>query len=112
MTQALPPDRIADEEARERARRDHDTTLVIEAGAGTGKTTLLVDRIEAILRSGRARLDEIAAVTFTENAATTMKLRSPERTSQKLRAPGIARTSSSRCRRTYSASWPGGIISE
>ena len=79
MTQALPPDRIADEEARERARRDHDTTLVIEAGAGTGKTTLLVDRIEAILRSGRARLDEIAAVTFTENAATTMKLRLRER---------------------------------
>ena len=77
--ETLPRDPIADEAARERARRDHDTTLVIEAGAGTGKTTLLVDRIEAILRSGRARLDEIAAVTFTENAATTMKLRLRER---------------------------------
>jgi ATP-dependent helicase/nuclease subunit A len=76
-----PPaaDRLADEAARERARRDHDATLVIEAGAGTGKTTLLVDRIEAMLRAGRARLDEIAAVTFTENAATTMKLRLRER---------------------------------
>jgi ATP-dependent helicase/nuclease subunit A len=69
----------ADEAARDRARHDHDTTLVIEAGAGTGKTTLLVDRIEAIVRAGRARLDEIAAVTFTENAATTMKLRLRER---------------------------------
>ena len=68
-----------DQDARERARRDHGTSLVLEAGAGTGKTTLLVDRIEQIVRSGAARLDEIAAVTFTENAATTMKLRLRER---------------------------------
>jgi len=68
-----------DESARARARDDLDTSLVVEAGAGTGKTTLLVDRIEAIVRRGAARLDEIAAVTFTENAATTMKLRLRER---------------------------------
>jgi ATP-dependent exoDNAse (exonuclease V) beta subunit len=73
---SFPP---VDEDARERARRDHETSLVVAAGAGTGKTTLLVDRIEALLRSGAARLDEIAAVTFTENAATTMKLRLRER---------------------------------
>jgi len=71
--------RPVDEDARERARRDHATSLVLEAGAGTGKTTLLVDRIEAIVRAGAARLEEIAAVTFTENAATTMKLRLRER---------------------------------
>jgi len=68
-----------DREVRERAARDFDTSLVIEAGAGTGKTTLLVDRIERLVRSGRALLTEIAAVTFTENAATTMKLRLRER---------------------------------
>ena len=57
---------------RARARRDHATSLVLEAGAGTGKTTLLVDRIEALRARGRARgSSEIAAVTFTENAATT-----------------------------------------
>ena len=39
--------RPVDEDARERARRDQGTSLVVEAGAGTGKTTLLVDRIEA-----------------------------------------------------------------
>jgi len=71
--------RPVDEDARERARRDLGTSLVVEAGAGTGKTTLLVDRIESIVRSGSARLDQIAAVTFTENAATTMKLRLRER---------------------------------
>jgi ATP-dependent helicase/nuclease subunit A len=71
--------RPVDEDARERARRDHATSLVVEAGAGTGKTTLLVDRIEAVVRAGAARLEEIAAVTFTEIAATTMKLRLRER---------------------------------
>jgi ATP-dependent helicase/nuclease subunit A len=75
MSATLP----VDHEARRQARDDHGTSLVLEAGAGTGKTTLLIDRIEALVRSGRARLEEIAAVTFTENAATTMKLRLRER---------------------------------
>jgi ATP-dependent helicase/nuclease subunit A len=68
-----------DEAARESTRRDHARSLVLEAGAGTGKTTLLVDRIEALILTGHAKLEEIAAVTFTENAATTMKLRLRER---------------------------------
>jgi ATP-dependent exoDNAse (exonuclease V) beta subunit len=71
--------RPADDDAREKARARHETSFVLEAGAGTGKTTLLVDRALALVRTGRARLDEIAAVTFTENAATTMKLRLRER---------------------------------
>ncbi|HET7291366.1 MAG TPA: UvrD-helicase domain-containing protein [Vicinamibacteria bacterium] len=73
------PFETVDRDVRERARRDFDTSLFLEAGAGTGKTTLLVDRIEGLVRSGRALLTEIAAVTFTENAATTMKLRLRER---------------------------------
>jgi ATP-dependent helicase/nuclease subunit A len=68
-----------DDAARRAARDEHGTSLVLEAGAGTGKTTLVVDRIEALVRRGSARLDEIAAVTFTENAATTLKLRLRER---------------------------------
>jgi len=68
-----------DEDARERARGDHRASLVLEAGAGTGKTTLLVERIALLIRSVHARLEEIAAVTFTENAATTLKLRLRER---------------------------------
>jgi ATP-dependent helicase/nuclease subunit A len=68
-----------DQGARRQARDDHGTSLVLEAGAGTGKTTLLIDRILALVKSGHARLEEIAAVTFTENAATTMKLRLRER---------------------------------
>ena len=38
-----------------------------------------MDRIEFLVWSGAARLDQVAAVTFTENAATTMKLRLRER---------------------------------
>ncbi len=71
-----------DHAARERVRRDLGTSLILEAGAGTGKTTLLIDRIEALVLSGTAGLDQIAAVTFTENAATTMKLRLRERLEQ------------------------------
>ena len=80
MSTAGPsPPLPVDAAARRQARDDHERSLILEAGAGTGKTTLLVDRIEALIRSGHARLDEIAAVTFTENAATTMKLRLRER---------------------------------
>jgi ATP-dependent helicase/nuclease subunit A len=68
-----------DEAARRRVRHDHEVSLVVAAGAGTGKTTLLVDRIEELVRTGRAGLDEIVAVTYTENAAATLKLRLRER---------------------------------
>ncbi|HET9317782.1 MAG TPA: UvrD-helicase domain-containing protein [Vicinamibacteria bacterium] len=69
----------ADHADRDRARRSRGETLVLEAGAGTGKTTLLVDRIESLILDGDARVTEIAAVTFTENAAATLKLRLRER---------------------------------
>ncbi len=68
-----------DEEHRKITRASRGTTLVLEAGAGTGKTTLLVDRIESLVRSGDSSLLDLAAVTFTDNAAATMKLRLRER---------------------------------
>ena len=78
-----------DQEARERARRDHAVSFVLEAGAGTGKTTLLIDRIERLILSGHASLEEIAAVTFTENAATTLKLRLRERLERARAGDGV-----------------------
>ena len=66
---------LADAEARRRIERDLDTTLVVEAAAGTGKTTALVGRILALVRGGLTSLDRIVAVTFTEKAAGEMKLR-------------------------------------
>ncbi|HVY44234.1 MAG TPA: UvrD-helicase domain-containing protein, partial [Minicystis sp.] len=69
------PVALADEEARRRIREDLAATLVVEAAAGTGKTTMLVARIVAVLRAGVTELDRIVAVTFTEKAAGEMKLR-------------------------------------
>ena len=66
---------LADETERERIRTDLHTTLVVEAAAGTGKTSALIGRIVAVLMAGRARLDQIVAVTFTEAAAGELKLR-------------------------------------
>src|SRR5882724_6502406 len=66
---------IADQRVRDRIRHDLDTTLVVEAAAGTGKTTALVNRIVAALALERAELGRIVAVTFTEKAAGELKLR-------------------------------------
>ncbi len=66
---------MKDAEARARIVNDLDATLFVEAAAGTGKTTALVGRLVALLRSGRGTLDRIVAVTFTEKAAGEMKLR-------------------------------------
>ena len=56
-----------------------DDTLIVEAAAGTGKTTELVNRILASSPTGRAEVGEIVAVTFTEKAAGELKLRLRER---------------------------------
>jgi ATP-dependent exoDNAse (exonuclease V) beta subunit len=66
---------LADARARERIRDDLDSTLIVEAAAGTGKTTELVARIVSLIRSGRTTLDRILSVTFTDLAAGEMKLR-------------------------------------
>jgi ATP-dependent helicase/nuclease subunit A len=66
---------LADEAEREIARNDLDRSLSVEAGAGTGKTTLLVERILSLLRTRRAPLEEIVAITFTEKAAGELKVR-------------------------------------
>ncbi|HUN59451.1 MAG TPA: UvrD-helicase domain-containing protein, partial [Candidatus Binataceae bacterium] len=65
----------ADQRVRDRIRTDLTTTLIIEAAAGTGKTTALVSRIVAVLTAGLTTLDRIVAVTFTEKAAGELKLR-------------------------------------
>jgi ATP-dependent helicase/nuclease subunit A len=64
-----------DQAARTRAASDFTTNLVVSAGAGTGKTTLLVDRILNAIGSGAAGLPEIAAMTFTDKAAGELRHR-------------------------------------
>lgn len=65
---------VADQDARDRIAEDLGTTLFVEAGAGSGKTKALVDRIVALVAAGVA-IDQIAAITFTEKAAAELRER-------------------------------------
>jgi ATP-dependent exoDNAse (exonuclease V) beta subunit len=66
---------LDDARAREIIREHLDETIVVEAAAGTGKTTALVQRMVAVLRAGLTTLEHLVAVTFTDKAAGEMKLR-------------------------------------
>ncbi|MCK6548195.1 UvrD-helicase domain-containing protein [Myxococcota bacterium] len=58
-----------DLDVRSRAIRALDTSMALEAGAGSGKTSVLVERIVGLLGSGRVAPRQLAAITFTEKAA-------------------------------------------
>ena len=47
--------------------------MLVVAGAGTGKTSVLTHRIERLVREGHAQPDEILALTYTVNAAKEMR---------------------------------------
>jgi len=52
-----------------------DGPLMIIAGAGTGKTTVLTERVKKIINDDLAKPSEILALTFTEKAAREMEER-------------------------------------
>ncbi len=66
---------LADHADREQIATALDDTIIVEAAAGTGKTTELVRRMVRVIQTGRAEVTEIVAVTFTEKAAGELKLR-------------------------------------
>ena len=69
----------ADQRARDQIASQLSTTMFVEAGAGTGKTTALVGRIVNLVLSPdpqvRRPLSQIAAITFTEAAAAELRER-------------------------------------
>jgi ATP-dependent helicase/nuclease subunit A len=76
------PSTVPDHAARHRVRSDLATTLFVEAGAGAGKTTALVDRVVNLVEAGDI-ITGIAAITFTEKAAAELRSRARERLAER-----------------------------
>jgi len=68
-----------DAAVREAVRTRLDRSLCVEAGAGTGKTTVLVERIVELVARGEAEVEQIAVITFTEKAAAELSARVRQR---------------------------------
>jgi ATP-dependent helicase/nuclease subunit A len=52
-----------------------DKTMLVEAAAGTGKTTAMIARMVALLAAGKCRTDTLAAVTFTRKSTAELRAR-------------------------------------
>ena len=78
--------RPSDWEARRVIETELAETLFVEASAGTGKTHSLVSRAVNLVAEGRATLDRIAAITFTEAAAAELRHRIRERLEEEAEA--------------------------
>lgn len=64
---------LTDAATRDRISSDTDSTLFVNAGAGSGKTQALVDRVRTLVLRDGIRLRHIAAVTFTEKAGAELR---------------------------------------
>src|SRR5262249_3896981 len=64
---------VADEASRRVIRQDLESNLLVEAGAGSGKTQMLAEGMAACVASGAYRIEHIAAVTFTRKAASELR---------------------------------------
>lgn len=62
-------------EDRTRVQTHLNVNMVVEAGAGTGKTTLLIDRLCLCVLAQAIPVEKLVALTFTEKAAAEIKTR-------------------------------------
>ena len=62
-------------EDRLQAQTHMGVNIVVEAGAGTGKTTLLIDRLCLAVLAQNTPVEKLVALTFTEKAAAEIKTR-------------------------------------
>ena len=87
----------SDQPARDAIVERLDENMVVEAGAGTGKTTSLVERVVALVKTGRASMSGIAAITFTEAAAAELRSRIGETLERVGSHPGREHVERERC---------------
>ncbi|MCP4229608.1 MAG: UvrD-helicase domain-containing protein [bacterium] len=88
---------MSEKQPKDQGKRDYasgldgglERSMLVEAGAGTGKTTILVNRIISILKQGSPKSssgepkpfkpERLVAITFTEKAAAELKARVREK---------------------------------
>jgi ATP-dependent exoDNAse (exonuclease V) beta subunit len=79
---------LVDEEDRQRAIIERERNVIVDASAGTGKTSLVVDRLVELVapRDGRRAIpiDRLAAITFTRKAAGELRVRTRQRILEQL----------------------------
>ncbi len=96
MTTSMQPDRkpAPDQVQRDAAVQERRRNVLIDAGAGTGKTTILIDRLVEMLAPSTdapaVPIERMAAITFTRKAAGELRLRIRERILKELAAPDAA----------------------
>ncbi|MFY0544973.1 UvrD-helicase domain-containing protein [Brevibacillus sp. H7] len=71
MNRPIPPDQAA----RDQIENQLETNFLVEAGAGSGKTTSLVKRMVNLVLSGYCKVNEMVAITFTRKAADELRER-------------------------------------
>src|SRR6056297_3271270 len=74
--------------AREIIENDFSRTLAVNAGAGSGKTHEMVERVVNGVRGGHFTMDRVAVITFTRKAAGEMRQRVIQRLNQLLPEAG------------------------
>ena len=78
----------ADQADRARVYQQTGTTMFVEAGAGTGKTTALVNRVlELVTGPSAVPIGSIAAITFTDKAAAELRNRIRAKLNELLASP-------------------------
>src|SRR4051812_29183812 len=64
---------LIDQESRRLIRQELLTNILVEAGAGSGKTQMLAERMATGIAEGVYRVEHLAAVTFTRKAASELR---------------------------------------
>src|ERR1700754_3636983 len=83
--------RAIDQESRRLIREDLLTNILVEAGAGSGKTQMLAERMAAGVAAGVYNVAHMAAVTFTGKAASSLRRRFHLALERELsKAPGLS----------------------
>ena len=89
------PRPLPDESERRQAVRERARNVLVDAGAGTGKTTLVIDRVVEMVAPTEpgatpAPLDRLAVITFTRRAAGELRYRLRQKLLEALRDAGAA----------------------